>query len=309
MINNICGLILYSKSEKDLNPEKDYSVTRLLEVARSRNIDINIVRPDQFELVITRSDTKSILIDDKPEKLPDFVIPRMGSCTTYYAFSVIRQLQYLGVYVCNDADAISAVKDKLYMHQLLSRSKLSSPRTMLAKYPISIDVVKREIGFPLIIKNVTGTHGSGIYLCERESDFIDIMELIYINNNKANIILQEFIKNSHGKDLRVFIVGGKVVGCMQRQSESGFKANFSRGGSVLPYEITPEIEWLSTETAKLFDLDIAGIDLLFDESEFKICEANSSPGFLGMEKVVGKVIAEKIIDYILVRIGLNAEVN
>jgi gamma-F420-2:alpha-L-glutamate ligase len=308
MKKNIQGFILFSKSENELTDE-DYSVKRLLDVARSKDIEIKVVRPEQFELVITRSDEKSIIIDDKLESLPDFVIPRMGSYTTYYAFSVIRQLQYLGSYVCNDSNAIYSVKDKLFMHQLLSRSKLSSPKTMLAKNSIALEVVKREIGFPLIIKNVTGSQGAGIYLCENENKFIDVMELIYSNNNKANIILQEFIKNSYGKDLRVFVVGGKVVGCMQRQSDNSFKANYSKGGKVSSFDLTPEIEWLSTETAKLFNLDIAGIDLLFDDDEFKICEANSSPGFLGLEEVIGKVIAENIIDYILVKIGFNSEVN
>ncbi|MGC0371799.1 MAG: hypothetical protein DGJ47_000500 [Rickettsiaceae bacterium] len=308
MKNNVRGLILFSKSEDELT-DKDYSVKRLLDVSRNRNIDTKIVRPEQFELIITRADKKSILIDDKPEPLPDFVIPRMGSDTTYYAFSIIRQLQYLGSYVCNDADAIYAVKNKLYMHQLLSRSKLSSPETMLAKYPVSLEVVKREIGFPLVIKNVTGTEGSGIYLCENENKFIDIMELIYSNNNKANIILQEFIKSSYGKDLRVFVVGGKVVSCMQRSSDNSFKANYSKGANISLFELTPEIEWLSTEVTKLFNLDIAGIDLLFDKNEFKVCEANSSPGFIGLEQVAGKIVAETIIDYILLKIGINSEVK
>jgi len=309
MKRNVKGLILTSRSESELT-EKDYSIRRLVEAARNRDIDIRIVRPEQFELVITRGDHKSILIDDQLEELPDFVIPRTGSDTSYYAFSVIRQLEYLGAYVCNDANAIYSVKDKLYMHQMLARSKLSSPKTMLAKYPIAVEVVKREIGFPLVIKNVTGTEGSGIYLCQSEMHFMDVMELVYTNNPKANMILQEFIEKSHGRDLRVFVVGGKVVGCMQRMScEGGFKANFSKGGSVKEFGITPEIEWLSTEAAKLFSLDIAGVDLLFDEGEFKICEANSAPGFSGMEQVVGRIIAESIIDYILVRIGLNSELG
>lgn len=299
---------MFSKSQDKITSE-DYSVKRLLDAASQKGIDIKIVRPEQFELIVTRSDTKSILIDDKSEPLPDFVIPRLGSGTTYYAFSVIRQLQYLGVYVCNNSDAIYSVKDKLYMHQLLARSKLSSPRTMLAKFPISSNVVRRELGFPLVIKNVTGTQGSGIYLCESEDKFQDVMELVYSNNKNANIILQEFIKNSYGRDLRVFVVGGKVIGCMERSSNGGFKANFSKGGSVSSFELTPEIEWLSTEAAKLFNLDVAGVDLLFDQDELKICEANSSPGFWGLEKVTGKIIAENIIDYILVRIGLNSEVN
>lgn len=303
----VTGIILFSKKESELTSE-DYSVKRLIDAARKKDIDISVLKPEQFELVVTRDDTKSILVDDKPVPLPDFVIPRMGSATTYYAFAVMRQLKSLGVYVCNDADAVYAVKDKLYMHQALASSKLASPKTMLAKFPIDPAIVEREIGFPLVLKNVTGTQGAGIYLCESEDVFLDIMELIYTNNPKANIILQEFIHSSRGKDLRVFVVGGRVVACMQRSSSKSFKANFSKGGKVNSFEVTPEIEWLATETAKLFNLDIAGIDLLFDTDSLKICEANSSPGFIGMEEVTGKVIAENIIDYILLKIGLNSDV-
>lgn len=298
------GIIIAQTRESELTA-KNYSILRLLEAARSRGVELSVVTPEQFELVVTRNDRKSILIDDKQIPLPDFVIPRMGSETTFYAFSIIRQLEYLGVYVCNSADAIYSVKDKLYMHQRLASSKLATPKTMLAKFPIDVSVVKREIDFPLVIKNVTGTEGSGIYLCESEEKFIDVMELVYSNNKKANIILQEFIEKSRGRDLRVFVVGGKVVGCMCRSSTTSFKANYSKGGSVESFELTPEIEWLSIEVAKLLHLDVAGIDLLFDEGGFKVCEANSSPGFDGLEKVVGKNIAESIIDYILVRIGLN----
>ncbi len=302
----IRGIVLYSKSEAELN-ENDYSVGRLLQAAKVRGIELRVLKPEQFELVVTRSDTKSILIDDKSEELPDFVIPRMGSGTTYYALSVIRQLQGLGVYVCNDAQSILSVKDKLYMCQQLANSKLATPKTMLAKFPIDPKVVRREIGFPLVIKNVTGTQGTGIYLCESEDKFIDVMELVYSNNPSANIILQEFIQNSRGRDLRVFLVGGKVLGCMQRTSNTSFKANFSKGASVSLFELTPEIEWLATETARLFNLDIAGVDLLFDDEGFKVCEANSSAGFWGLEEVVGETIAESIIDYILVRIGVSVE--
>lgn len=308
MQKKITGIILFSRPEAELR-DSDYSVKRLLAAAEGKGIELRILKPEQFEMVVTRTDRKSILIDGEIQPLPDFVIPRMGSETTFYAFSVIRQLESLGVYVCNNADAIYTVKDKLYMHQLLAKSKLATPKTMLAKFPISTEVVSREIGFPLVIKNVTGTQGAGIYLCESEEKFLDIMELIYSNNNKANIILQEFIQKSYGRDLRVFVVGGRVLCCMQRTSNKGFKANFSKGASVSAFEITPEIEWLATETAKLFNLDIAGIDLLFDKDGLKICEANSSPGFWGLEKVVGQVVAENIIDYILVKIGFNSEIQ
>jgi gamma-F420-2:alpha-L-glutamate ligase len=298
----IRGLVIYHTPEDKLI-EKDYNIIRLLEAAKIRDIDLKIVLPEQFELVVTRDDRKSILIDDKQIPLPHFVLPRLGSKTGFFASSVIRQLEYLGVYVCNTADAINAVKDKLYMHQQLAHSKLATPNTMLAKFPIDIEVVKREIGFPLIIKNVTGMQGAGIYLCESEEKFLDIMELIYTNNSNANIILQEFVATSRGQDVRVFIVGGKVIGCMRRSSKNSFKSNVSKGGDVSSYDLSPEGEWLATETAKLLGLDIAGVDLLFDEHGFKVCEANSAPGFVGLEKVVGKVIAENILDYIIVRIG------
>lgn len=300
----IRGLIIYH-TPADKLVEKDYNIIRLLEVARSREIDLKVVLPEQFELVVTRDDRKSILIDDKQIPLPDFVLPRLGSKTGHFALSVIRQLEYLGVYVCNTANAIESVKDKLYMHQKLAHSSLATPHTMLAKFPIDVALVKREIGFPLIIKNVTGMQGTGIYLCDSEEKFTDVMELIYTNNSNANIILQEFVATSRGQDVRVFVVGGKVVACMKRFSKTSFKSNVSRGGDVTEFELSPEGEWLATETARLLGLDIAGIDLLFDENGFKICEANSAPGFIGLEKITGKIIAETMLDYILVRIGAN----
>ena len=192
------------------------------------------------------------------------------------------------------------------MHQILAYSKLATPKTMLAKFPVDISVVKREIGIPLIIKNVTGTQGKGVYLCESEEKFSDVMELIYTNNANANIIIQEFIETSYGRDLRVFVIGGKVVGCMQRIAKSGFKANFSKGADVQPYKLTSEAEWIATEASRLLNLDVAGVDLLFGEDgKYLICEANSSPQFHGLENVVGKKIADDILDYVLVRIGMK----
>ncbi len=296
------GWILYSKSQNELT-KNDHGVWRLLQAAKTKGIDIEVYKPDQFELVVTRDDRKSILVDGKPTPLPDFLIPRLGSNTTYFALAIIRQLEKLDVYSCNSSETIEIVKDKLQMHQLLAQSNLPTPKTMLVKFPVNIDVVKNEIGFPAIVKNITGTEGSGIYLCDSDEKFTDLMELIYTNNSKANIILQEFVSESRGKDLRVFILGGRVVGCMKRSSETSFKANYSRGGKVEPFNLTPEIEWLATETARLVNLDIAGVDLLFEQEGYKICEANSSPGFKGLEIVVGENIAEQILDYIMVKVS------
>ena len=296
------GWILYFKNHDHVG-EKDYGVSRMLEVAKERGIDLKVFRPEQFELIVTRDDRKSILIDGKPMPVPDFLIPRLGSSTTYFALAIIRQLERLGVYVCNSANTIETVKDKLHMHQLLAHSKLPTPKTMLLKFPVDIEVVKREIGFPVVVKNITGTEGNGIYLCQSEDKFTDLMELIYTNNAAAHIILQEFVAISSGRDLRVFVVGGKIIGCMKRTSKTGFKANYSRGGTVEPFILSPEAQWLATETARLANLDIAGIDLLFDENGYKICEANSSPGFKGLEQVMGRNIAEQIMDYVAVKVS------
>lgn len=296
------GFILCKTKESDLKPKKNYSVLRLVEAAEKAGHTLKVLTPEQFELVVTRSDRKSILIDGISQPLPDFIIPRMGSETTYFGLAVIRQLEHLGVYSCNTSSSIEAVKDKLHVHQILAQSNLPTPKTMMLKFPADIEAVKREIGFPIVVKNIVGARGNGIYLSDSEDRFLDLMHLIYSHNQQANIILQEFVAPSSGKDLRVFILGGEVVACMMRKSKSGFKANYSLGGTVEPYDLPEEAKWLAKETARLMKLEIAGIDLLFDNGGFKICEANSSPGFEGLEQVAGRHVAEDIINYITTKL-------
>ena len=303
----ITGWIIYKREEKELL-EKHYEMHRLLAVARSKGIEIQIFSPERFELIIGQLDGRTVLINDVRHDLPDFILPRTGSSSKYFTLAVLRQFEHLGVFVCNTAQAIELVKDKLQCHQVMAYNNLPIPKTMLVKFlkdtkSVDTTVVEREIGFPAIIKNITGSKGSGVYLSESASKFKDLMELIYANNPHANIIIQKYIKNSHGRDLRVFVVGGRIIACMQRTSGDGdFKANFSRGGLTESFVVTPEIEWLAIETAKVAGLDIAGIDLLFDEDGFKVCEANSSPGFKGLELAVGQIVAEQIIDYIIFRV-------
>lgn len=296
------GWILYYKCKDNLDEKDDYAVLRLLQAAPKKGIQLDLFTPEQLELIVSRSDSKSILVDGVFESIPDFIIPRLGSRSTYFTLAIIRQLEKLGVYSCNSSTSIETVKDKLHMHQILAQSNFPTPKTMLLKFPVNVEVVRKELGFPIIIKNISGMKGSGIYLCQSQEEFIDLMELIQSNNVNANIILQEFIESSSGKDLRIFVLGSKVIGCMKRFSETSFKANVSRGAKVEPFILTPEAEWLAIETARLVDLDIAGIDLLFDKNGFKVCEANSAPGFTGLEKVVGKNIAEQILDYIMMKV-------
>jgi gamma-F420-2:alpha-L-glutamate ligase len=177
---------------------------------------------------------------------------------------------------------------------------------MLAKFPVDSTRVDKMMGFPVIVKTLSGTQGSGVFLSENKTKFEDLMQLIQAAKSTTNIILQEYIKTSRGRDLRAFVIGGRVVACMERQAhDSSFKANFSRGGQVKAHPITPEIEWLARESSRILELDIAGIDLLFDEGHLKICEANSSPAFEGIEKCCDISIPDEIYNYVKLRLGVR----
>ncbi|KTC87080.1 ATP-grasp domain-containing protein [Legionella brunensis] len=292
------GWILYKRSRNELT-ENDHGVNHLLSAAAHLQVELEVYKPEQFELVVTREDKKSILLDGARVSLPDFLLPRLGAETSYFALAIIRQLEKSGVHTCNNANAIETVKDKMLLSQLFAQSDLPFPKTMLVKFPVPVAVVEREIGFPLVIKNISGARGIGIHLCESATSFRDLMELIATHSGNHQMILQEFVATSYGRDLRVFVLGGKVVGCMKRTAKNSFKANYSLGGEVAPYLVTPEIEQLAIHCAQLFNLEIAGIDLLFAEQGFKICEANSSPGFKGMELAIGKDLAVEILEYVI----------
>ncbi|NDJ36657.1 MAG: RimK family alpha-L-glutamate ligase [Chloroflexi bacterium] len=297
------GWILYNNEYESLRNEA-YETQRLVESAQELGMDVRAVKPEQIDIIVTMGGRKSILVEGEYHHLPDFLLPRMGSATTYYALAVIRHMERLGVRVFNSSQSVEMVKDKMYTQQMLALNNLPVPRTMLVKFPIDTDFVEKQLGFPVVVKTISGTQGVGVFLSENKDKFSDLMELMSAMRSTATILLQEFITDSHGRDLRVLVVGGRPVACMQRCSTDGnFKSNLSRGGEAKPYEMTPEIEWLATETARVLDLDIAGIDLLFDGEHFKICEANSSPGFKGMEHYVGVDIPREIYRFIQIRLG------
>lgn len=304
------GWILYRANETEIRPEM-YEVNRLVKMAQEENIELRVLKPEQIDLIVTQEDRKSILIDGKPTALPDFVLPRMGAGTSYFALAVIRHLERLGVKCFNSSSHIDIVKDKLFTHQILAQENLPVPKTMLVKFPVDVDLVEQKIGFPVVVKTLSGSQGKGVFLSENRKSFLDLMQLIEATKSKVNVILQEFIKDSYGRDLRVFTIGGKAISCMERKSgNEGFKANFSAGGDVSEYKLTPEIEWLATETSRILGLDISGVDLLFDGEHFKICEVNSSPGFEGMEQACPTVnIAKEIFHYIKIRLGMFPELE
>jgi len=299
------GWILYK------NPiEESWETRKLVEEFENQGIKVRVVNPQDVDIFVDRDDRKSILVAGKSRALPDFVIPRTGSGTTYFIKAIIRHLERLGVILINGSDAIDNVKDKLYTQQVLGQSSLPVPKTLLVKHPIDIDFVEKNIGYPSIIKTLSGSFGAGVFLCENRNQLQQLLKMAEITKPSYNIIIQEFIKESHGKDLRVLVVNGKVVGCMMRQStDDDFRANITRGGEGIPYQIDEDIQWLGGESARLLNLDIAGVDLLFDDDGYRICEVNSSPGFEGMDKYTKTNIAEKIVTYVKHKIGYSDNRN
>ena len=284
-----------------------YEARRFVEAGRRQGINVTVLKPEQFDLCVTRDDRDSVMIDGQVVQLPDFILPRISGNVTYFTLAVIRHLERLGVQSFNGSESIEAVKDKLHSQQIMAENNLPVPNAMLAKFPIDSDLVEKTLGFPVVVKTLVGTHGSGVFLCETKDRFHDLMELLGETQSNVHLIFQECIKASHGRDLRVFVIDGKVIAAMQRQSTDGsFKANFSRGGKVEQFPINKEIERLAVESARTLNLDIAGIDILFDAEGYKICEANSAPDFRGLESCCNISIADKILSSIASRIASDA---
>jgi RimK family alpha-L-glutamate ligase len=172
---------------------------------------------------------------------------------------------------------------------------------MIAKFPIDLDSIEREFSYPIILKKSSGSQGKGVMLVQNRDSLKDISEMI---DTSKPLIFQEYVSVSRGRDLRVFVIGGKVVGGMMRVAKKGFKANFSQGGYVKPVKLSPAVEWLAIECSKLCKLDIAGVDILIDQDTYKICEINASPGFKGFELATGLEIPERVIDFVKLRLGL-----
>ena len=283
---------------------ESYETNRLIEEFQKQDIEIQLVDPNTIDIFVNKDNKKSILVNGEPSDLPQFVFPRTGSGTSYYIKAVIRHFERMDIPVINSSEAIDNVKDKLYTHQILAQSNLDIPNTMLLKHPIDIDFVEKNIGFPVIVKKISGSYGRGVFLCEDKKQLNQLVTMAELTKKSYDIIIQEFIKDTWGKDLRVFVVNDKVVGCMMRQAtDDDFRANITRGGEGFPYEVNEQIEWLSSESSKALGLDIAGVDLLFQNGGYKICEVNSNPGFEGMENFTKKNIAGEIVSFIKLKLG------
>lgn len=287
--------ILYG-DDIDSTADLAFEMRRFLAEGEKMGITVKAFKPNQFDLLVTEENPGQIIIDGQWEDLPDFVFPYFNhSDHSYFSLAIVRQFERMGVPVFNNADTLERVRDKLHAHQILAESKIPTPDTMLAKFPINVELVEETLGFPLIVKTLHGALGSGVFLIENAKSFDDLMTLVHETQPNILMIFQKFIAHSKGRDIRVFVVEGKVVAGMQRTAKAGdFKANYSQGAKVEEFKVDKKAADLAIKTAKALDIQVAGIDLLFTESGYSICEANTFPGFKGLEQASGKNVPEAI---------------
>lgn len=275
--------------------EQDNETTQLLLRFIERDIPTRVCYFKNFDIVTNHG----IFYDSQPLKLPKIVLVRLGAGISRAELAIIRYFELAGVKCINSSKSIDIVQDKFQTSEILSNNGVPVPTSMIAKFPSDITLVESTIGFPCIVKVVVGSFGEGIYLCHSKQEYINIIEFAEALHNEKTLIVQEYIGQRPGEDLRVFIINGKVLGAMKRTAPAGdFRANISHGGTGESFPVTPEIEEIALKTASLLKLDIAGIDLLFDPRGFRVCEANSNPGFAGFNKYCNADVATVIADYI-----------
>ncbi len=277
-------ILFYEDIESSTN--EAFEIRRFQAEAKDMGITLKVFSPEQFDLLVTDEDRKTVLIDGESEPLPDFLLPRTPPIESgYFSLAVIRQLERLGVETYNGSVCIEAVADKMHTHQILCEQGLPTPVTMLAKFPVDLALVEKHIGFPVVVKTLLGVNGTGVFLVETEDAFNDLMNLVGETNPDIQLIFQKYVAASRGRDLRVFVVDGEVLACMERRAkDGGFKANFSQGGAVEQFDLDEEAKQIAIRTSEVLDIRVAGIDLLFTDDGFTICEANTFPGFKGLEQ-------------------------
>lgn len=278
------------------NP-KLYSTRRIKEAAEARGHKVQVLDVLRVYMNITSHNPTIHYKGDVLEGF-DAVIPRIGASVTFYGAAVLRQFEMMGVYPLNESVAITRSRDKLRSLQLLSRKGIGLPVTGFANKPDDIkDMIAMVGGAPLVVKLLEGTQGIGVVLAETQKAAESVIEGFM--GIKANILVQEYIQESKGADIRCFVIGGKVVAAMQRKAAAGeFRSNLHRGGTGSAVRITPEERSTAVRAAKIMGLNVAGVDLLRSNHGPVIMEVNSSPGLEGIEKVTGKDIAGMMIEHI-----------
>jgi len=278
------------------NP-KLYSTRRMVEAGTELGHEMQVIDPLRCYMTIA---SQRPTIHYKGEALIGFdaIIPRIGASVTFYGTAVVRQFEMMDVYSINESVAISRSRDKLRSLQLLARKGIGLPVTGFAHSTLyTNDLIELAGGAPLVIKLLEGTQGIGVVLAETNKAAESVIEAF--RGLKENILVQEFIKEAQGADIRCFVIGGKVVAAMKRQGKEGeFRSNLHRGGSASLIKITPEERSTAVRSAKVMGLNVAGVDLLRSNHGPVVMEVNSSPGLEGIEKATNRDVAGLIIEFI-----------
>ena len=276
---------------------KLYSTRRLVEACEQRGHSARVVNHVKCDILIERRNPQ-VVYGGQPVTEIDAVIPRIGASVTFYGTAEVRQFEMMKVFTTTESQALVRSRDKLRSLQILTRSGVGIPKTVFTNYSKDVARVVDSVGgAPCMIKLLEGTQGLGVVLAETKKAAIAVCESF--NSLKARVIVQEFIRESRGVDVRAFVVDGRVVGAMKRTAKEGeFRSNLHRGGTAQVIELSKEEEVTAIKAAKALGLHVAGVDMLQSERGPLVIEVNSSPGLEGIEKATGLDIAGEIVRFI-----------
>ena len=281
------------------NGNGNYSTKRLKEESIKRGHEVSIIKyRDCYASIEQNNPTVSYRGEDLATF--DAIIPRIASYMTRYGTAIVRQLEMQGVYSVSSSLAINRSRDKLRSMQVLARAGVGIPKTVVSRNSTDIDDLLEKIGgTPVIIKLARGTHGNGVVLAETKKAAKSVLQAFYLSDDDGtNILLQEFVEESAGTDIRAFVVGSRVVASMKRQSlDDDFRSNLHKGGEGVAVKLTEEERRMAIRAAKAMGLNIAGVDMMRSKRGPLVLEVNASPGF-GVEKVTGRDVAGPIIEYV-----------
>lgn len=260
-------------------------LSRVRQGALAHGVALEFVRPKSVEVLLDPARPGVVRVEGDARPLPQFAIAAFVDEADHYNFALMRQLDTQGVVCVNPMEAMRNCEDKLLTLQLLAAGGLPVPRTLLWRPGLRADTIEARLGLPVVMKLLRGSRGQGVFLVHTRAELANHLDLIHYGRIHDDVIFQELIPSTKGRDLRVMVIGGRARACMLRRSGSadGFKANISQGGSAEAFPMTDEIRRLAEETARLLGLVYGGIDLLFTDTGFVVCEANSVPGFKGLE--------------------------
>ncbi len=276
---------------------RSYSTRRLVEAAEARDHLVDVIDPLRCYLRIS-ADCPEVHYEGRKLRDYDAVIPRVGASITFYGMAVVRQFRLMGCLCLNSAESIGKSRDKLYAHQLLAEHGINMPLTGMAHSPKDIkSILSFTGGAPVVLKLLQGAQGQGVVLAETDAAATSVIGAV--RNLKAHMLVQEYVREAAGADIRCLVVGSRVIAGMERKAKKGeFRANLHQGGSARMTKLSPEERRLALQATKVMGLGVAGVDFLRSEDGPKVLEVNSSPGLQGVEQSSGLDIAGTIIDHV-----------